>query len=570
MRTHESIEMTPLQRQVTALLSSARAAFGSDERVGMLELKLPVFDDSPLRIALAGPFNAGKTMLISALLKLPPHEVDELTAATPKTSGVTPYAWQDCALLDLPGTLSGLEEHDLEAAAGMRQADVLLLVTSVELPGEAETRQIERLLSEEGFGRRCIVVVNKCNAEENDPGIIRDEMQARMAAYPHVQVLFTDARDYLDSLNFPDLEEHERALLREDSGIVVLEEALESFVSDLVGAARLHAICHEIRRACDEAISLWEPDPNEESLEVAADRIRFAFANARAELSDAIELALGTLQDEITGAGGILASAVSAEDGSVSTTAAATADERLGIASQRYQDDATKAIDDVVKRLLDQLGRTSHEWERYDATTRAAPTVANGPTRAPVTGKGDELVDRVLDAGTGLLKRKFEAVIQGGVRPGSPAHDLARKVNGLLRRTPKAHVHIKMAEKLTKLGRGASTAAGFIAPVSDLKGIVDNLRRGEEIKKQREKIRSTYSEHAQAVSNEERQCLDDHIQVVLEPIQEAVAETLAAADERISARRTAQARFAEVGDQARELSAVIEEDLVAHQSSATP
>ena len=51
-------------------------------------------------------------------------------------------------------------------------ADVLVIVTTVELPGEDATEQIFRLLAEEGFATRCLLVVNKANTEQSNPEII--------------------------------------------------------------------------------------------------------------------------------------------------------------------------------------------------------------------------------------------------------------------------------------------------------------------------------------------------------------------------------------------------------------
>ena len=568
MRIMKTMDVEALTVQVSALLSSAEATVGSDERAGGLVEALPTLDDSPVRIALAGPFNAGKTMLIGAFLNLSEAQIDELTAATPKTSGVTPYEWEGCILLDLPGTLSGLDEHDLEAAKGVRRADLLVIVTSVELPGEAETDQIHNLLSEEGFANRCIVVVNKMNAEDSDPEVVQAEIKERIDDYPQVQVLFTDAKDYVDSLNFADLEEDDRALLREDSGIPEIEEALRGLVASLADTARLHGACHEVRRVCDDASSLWEPDDDEQSLEVTADRIRLAIANAGAELTDGTDLALSTLHEAITGIGTTLAAAVSEVDGSVSEAAAASANSREEAAMRRYEDAVTKDIENVLTRLIDQLGATSQQWARYASTSSRGTFEAPGPSSGRAKDKGDEVVDSLIDAALGVIREQVDKIIKGGAAPGSPAHDLARKINGLRGITAKAYDHIKVAERLTRYGKRVNTAAGFIAPAVDIKGVVDNIRHANEVKKRREEIQLTFAEHASAVVDEERGRLEAHIEGELAPIHNAVLETLSAADESSRARLTAQAGFEEVSARARALAAVIDEALVTVQRSS--
>lgn len=540
--------------RVADLLAATRATLESDQRAQPLAAGLPSLDDSPTRIALAGPFNSGKSMLIAALLKLPQEKVDDLTAATPKTSDVTPYPWRDCVLLDLPGTLSGLSEHDDEAAAGVRRADLLLLVTSVELPGEGESAQIDHLLSVEGFSHRSLVVVNKANAEESDPEVVRAEMRSRLKAHPHVEVLFADARDYLDSLNFPDLDGDERALLREDSGIEAVEARLTDLATQRGSHARLLALCHEVRRTASQASLFWDADEAEETLELTADRIRLAFANAEAELADAVDMVLGTLEDDIIGIGTRLAAAVSEEDGTVDPQSASEAETQETNATRKCEEGLSQALNDHLSQLAQRLGTASIEWGRYYVGMESlSPQATTGSRDGRQRGKTDEVVDRVVDAALGTAKQKLDEFLRGGVTAGTPAHDLARKVNALLRKNPRAYTHIRMAEKLTKIGKAASTATAFLAPLGDLKGVVDNLRRSDMINKQRERIRTTYATHARAVVAEERDDVRSHIESVLTPLREAVAETLGAADASAEARLDARAKWQELTEQAHSL-----------------
>jgi hypothetical protein len=562
MTTLEPAAYDDLRVQVESLLIRTKTALESDDRTSALAAALPILESSPVRIAVAGPHNAGKSMLIAAMLKLPQVDVDELTAATPKTSSITPYAWQGCELLDLPGTLSGLDEHDVEAAAGIRRADILLLVTTVELPGEAESRQIDNLLSEEGFAHRALVVVNKCNAEESDRDVVRAEMLARLASYPKIQVLFADAKDYVDSLNFPDLDQDERDLLSKDSGIDELAAELSTLATRHGRTARLQALCHEVRRASVEASNRWAADHMEESLEVTADRIRLGFADAQTALTDAPELALETLKAEIEGIGTSLAAAVSEADGSVDENRVEEAQAREVTARKQCEGTVNRLVLEAVSRLDEQLGTSIYDWDRYSVGGEAHQQRARGGPDDTKKDKTHEIVDSMLDAAGQALKRKFEEFVRAGVRPGSPAHDLARKINAVLGRTPKPYVHIRMAEKLTKVGKVAGKASAFLAPLADLKGVVDNFRRENMIKKRREEIRTTYSDHAHAVVIDESEAIRAHIEELLQLRRDAVAATLELADASALARTQARARLGALSEQAHELAAVIDQALM--------
>lgn len=534
----------------------------SDERASSLVAALPVLDHSPLRIAVAGPHNAGKSMLIATLLKLPQDEVDEITAATPSTSAITPYDWLDHVLLDLPGTLSGLDEHDVEAAAGVRRADLLLLVTSVELPGEAETLQIQTLLADEGFAHRTLVVVNKCNSEESDLEVIRSEMLARLASYRWIEMLFADAKDYVDSWNFPGLEQEARDFLREDSGIDEVEAALSSFAAEHGRTARLQALCHEVRRASAEASSLWAPDHDEETLEAAADRIRLAFANARTELTDATDLELATLGSDIAGIGTSLASSVSEEDGAVDTRSATEAGAGEVKALAQCEESVNRALEDVLSRLDDQLGTTLGDWDRYSVEAEGVSPGIHGARLGRKRNKVDDVVDQAWDSTVRTVRQKIGDFVEGGVRKGSPVHDLALKWNNARGKTATSYTHIHTAETFTKAGKIAGAAAEFLSPLVDVKGVLHNLRRGEAVKKRREAIRSTYSAHARAVVARERDAIDAYTEGLVGPRQEAVTERLESADESAQARMQAQARWGALSEQAQELAAAVDQALV--------
>src|SRR3954451_17724661 len=79
------------------------------ERTAFLASRVPeATDGGALHLAIVGPYNAGKSTLISALT----GDWSISRDAKPETSAATCYAWRDLHLVDLPGWFSGFEEHD--------------------------------------------------------------------------------------------------------------------------------------------------------------------------------------------------------------------------------------------------------------------------------------------------------------------------------------------------------------------------------------------------------------------------------------------------------------------------
>lgn len=568
MTTTEPRSAEDLREQVAVLLAGTRTALESDERAFALVEDFPDWDDdAPLRIAIAGPHNAGKSMLIAALLGLPQDQVEAITGAVPLTDEITPYEWSGYTLLDLPGTLSGLDAHDTVAAVGVRRADLLLLVTSVELPGESETEQIRHLLAGEGFARRVLVVLNKCNSEDSDLDVVRAEMLDRLSPFPWIEPLFADAKEYVDARNADGLTEQDRDAFREGSGLDALVSALTTLAVKHGPTARLQAVCHEVRRISIEASEQWAPDPEEETQQIVADRIRSAFADVRRELTEASEIALETLAERIAAVGNRLAGAVSEEDASVDERNASVADQDEATAQAQYEAEVNRAVDDALVRLDAQLDTTLDDWGRYSAGLKAiAPEIERGHSRKKPRLFVDRTAEKVWDAGVGKAQEKLKAFVEGGVREGSQAHHVAKRLRVAKGGAPaKAYEHIHRAEKLTKAGRRFSAAAEFLSPLVDAKGMIDGIRRAEAVKKRQADIRSRYAGQAADAMAQERAGVEAYIDERLSRRHAAVAAMLDRVEESTRARTEAQSRWQEHAERASALAALLDEELARQQ-----
>lgn len=559
MTTMEPTSSVNLTEQVAELLERTRTALESDERAFALSPHLPALDDSPLRIAVGGPHNAGKSMLIAALLGLPRDQVEAMTGAVPLTDAITPYNWSGHTLLDLPGTLSGLDAHDAVAALGVRRADLLLLVTSVELPGEAETEQIRHLLAAEGFARRVLVVLNKCNSEDNDLHLVRAEMLDRLSPFPWIEPHFADAKDEVDARNADGLTDEDRELLRADSRVEAVASALNLLAVEQGSTARLLSVCHEVRRISTEAFERWAPDAEEEAREIIAARIRAAIADARRELTVATDLALGTLADQIEAAGNRLASAVSEEDASLDERSVATADQDEVRAAEQYEAALNRAVDDVLARLDKQLDTTLDDWERYspDLEPGTPRTGRRRPRKKPRL-LVDEAGKQIWDA----AQQKLREFVEGGVREGSEAHDLAKwlkTARGGGRAKPWEHTN--RARGLTKAGERVGDAAAFVAPLVDMKAFIDDVRAAQAVGKRRAAILSQYSVHLTETMKQERTGAEAFIGARLARRHDAVAAIVGDADGTIQARTEAQEQWRTQEQQATALAALLDEVL---------
>jgi hypothetical protein len=535
----------PVENPV-ALMTSAREALSAHERTCALAAAVPdPADPSPPRIALVGPYSAGKSLLVAALLGMSHEDAERISAATPHTTELMRYAWRRYELLDLPGTLSGLDDHEQVARQGVRSADALVIVTTVELPGEDEAAAIRQLLDRDGFRSRCVLVVNKAASENSDHEVIRRELERRVGNADGLVTVFTDARDFLDSVNEPGLTDEDRALLRSDSGIGDLEAAVEALFSQEVPPRRA-AQLHEAARLLDDGLALWEPTVEEEVVEATAARAQAAIDGARKDAGEALDRALATLGDGIHAIGARLATAVDAKTGAVEhdDVERAAADESQLL--KRFVTAVNDGVSDAIERLARDLEAAREKQEAYSRDLSAHRT--HVPTDGVQPSKPDRIVEalrqRVSDAASDRLTR----LVEQGTRPGSPMHDLARKVNRLLGKKPTPYAHIQTAETLSKGARASNFVLDIVGPIVDLGGVISDAMLSHRITQRRDEIRKRYRKHADALVAGESVRVRAHVNEQLAPYVEAASPQLEDAAEWRAARDAACARLTAARD----------------------
>ena len=526
--------MTPEAHSHEALIEAVAALLKSDGRTAHLADQLPAADDeSPLRIALFGPTNAGKTLLLAELLELGLEETEQLVAATPKTSEVTAHPWSGHTLLDLPGTQSGIDEHDYEAALGLRQADLLLIVTTVELPGPQETERIRSLLTEEGFADRCVVVVNKSNAESSSSDIIRTEVRSRLGAHgSDVPVVLTDARDHADARHDPSLTDAERALLLSDSGFDDLRTAIDELIARSGRNPRQATQQNELLRILDLATAAWEETPDEQALSAIADRMAQALTRAENDLRQAAQQALSILRDTVVEAGQRLASQVTTAEG-----LSPTAVEAAGRAVTGGEKELGVAIGSAVEEALAALSADFEiARDRHAAYTSAhSVTPPEGPAPQSPTGKADDILDRLIQRLTTEAGEQMTRLLEGSTRPGSAAHQVGSKINRALRRQPRPYIHVNTAKTVQKTARGVQFVADVAGPALDAKKLIDDATARRRVNQYREKIRVHYIDAAEETVNTHRHALDQYFTEVMADYRDAAAPIVDAVTELRSA-----------------------------------
>lgn len=503
-----------LNAHVLSLSARAERVLSAHARTRGLVANLPQADASPLRIALLGPYSAGKSMLIAALLRLPSAAVDELVDAAPKTHEPTPHPWNDVTLVDLPGTLSGNDEHSDAARLGVRGADALIIVTTSELPGEAESKAILQALDTDGFADRSVVVVNKMNAENSDRDVILDEIHKRLGPFAdRVPIVPTDARDYVDAINDPNLTVAHRELLFSESGIDALADELQRMVAPGVSCVRPKAQVFELLRVLADAEQHWVLEGEELRAAETARKVEESISRAKGGVLSALERASEVVTSKIKTAGGRAAAGVSEKDGVVPVGVARAVREELVHASAEFDTKFSSSMRAAFDALVAEYGTDVPEPDAW------VNELDSPETRFDASPDGESRFERAVREGAEKwakegFKRAQERigkVAASGSKQGGEASNIATWINNF--RVGQKMLNVgnkvsndkgkfnpwgrgKAAEKVANTAGKAQWALTVMGSLIDLKSVVQDQGKRMKIDKRRKMIGRHFDEEA--------------------------------------------------------------------------
>lgn len=503
-----------LHTLVPALIARAESALNAHPRTRGLTAGLPHADTSPLRIGLLGPYSAGKSMLIAALRRLPSADVEELVDAAPKTHEATPHPWNGVTLVDLPGTLSGNDEHSAAARRGVRGADALMIVTTSELPGEAETRAILQALDADGFADRSVVVVNKMNAENSDRDVILDEIRKRLGPFAdRVPIVPTDARDYVDALNDPELTAAQRELLVAESGVDGLAAELRRIIAPGVDGVRPMAQAYELLRVLADAERKWVLDGEELSAAETAKKVEETIFRTKESVLGALERESAVVASRIATAGGRTAAGVSEKDGVVPVDVACAVSEELVCASTDFDAKFSSSMRTAFDALVAEYGTGVPEPEAWvnDLDSPEATIGASPDDVSPFERAVREAAEKAAKAGAAKLHEWIGKVAAGDSESKEAAYTIATWLNGrragqkVLDAGGKITAGVgkfkpwgkgKAAEKVADTAVKVQWALAVMGPLMDLKSVAQEQGKWMAIKKHRKMIMDHFDEEA--------------------------------------------------------------------------
>ncbi len=241
--------------------------------------------DTPLRLAVAGPYTAGKSTLITALTGA---EIE--VGMAPVTGGVETYPFGDIELVDMPGTISGQMEHDEIARKSIAGADLLLFVISNELFSEESLPYFKHAAEDLHKSDQMLLVVNKFD-RFNRAGRSESEAVTFIGAAlteiiapleissfgPHV----VSAKKYLAGIKIDDVVKRNQKI--DSSRVLLLIDAIDKFTSERGLLGREVAPLQQALLILEEAKKRsFGDDTKSQNVDQLIRRNRFALTEGRA------------------------------------------------------------------------------------------------------------------------------------------------------------------------------------------------------------------------------------------------------------------------------------------------
>lgn len=479
-----------------------------------------------IRLVFAGQYSAGK----SSILKMLTGRTDIAIGADITTQQAHTYDWNGIEVVDTPGIHTQLRpDHDEISYEAIASADMLVFVVTNELFDSYMASHFRKLAIDKDKAGEMILVVNKMdrtaagNTEEQQ-NIIREDLMKVLEPYTPEQLnlSFLDAESYLES-------EEERAEdpeiadeLVERSGYAKFIETLNRFVEEKSIPSKLTTELYMIDEQLEKAIKELQPkssDSDIDALEESFMQQRHLLIEARGRMQQEVKDIYTTAAAKIRDIG--LDSANLLVDGCKQDEVEDELQKSIRTAEdiiEKCQSDAVEVIDARLNEMGQQLDVIENSDFSRDLKSRLSGKFEGLPEgiQRIITSAGPGF----QKAGQAVLNNAYKAGTQGGLKltnfSGSTIHQMVLKVGHGVGFKFKPWQAIKITKGIAIGGQVLSALGVGFSVFMQIKADQDEERIREDLKNNRQNIRSQFNTAANELEDFSRQYIKDNVNRPLE------------------------------------------------------
>ena len=518
----EKLQTQEWGEKTRAILDNARHALleSKQREVRDLVAQLPedsAFNqDSPISVAFAGQYSAGKSTILKALT----GQQDIATGAGITTEETRVLEWNGVSVIDTPGVHTSIRpDHDTVTYDAISQADLLVFVITNELFDDHIGRHFRKLAIDKGKGHEAILVVNKMGrtADGNTPEtrrVIIEDLREPLAPFTpeELRITFTDAASALEARDEED--EELAGMLRQQANMEQLVQNLDALILQKGLNARHTTTLYTIDQTMQDAMAneLTE-DPDVDSLAMIYNQNIRVIRETRSRLQHSVRNAIQQANAQVVMAG------------------AEYAEKFHSITSQEQLEQANADIDSRIEEVWNALIRDIeaelaeampamgnrldelHESHRFQTTIENLNSRSQGPDTTRLLG-----IARTGAARLGELGRKTTTSptlgpgASGLARfSGSQAHHAMLRLGHMMGHSFRPWEAVRMARNIGRASAVLSVLAIALDIGTQIKSDQDEAKRDAEAIGDRQKIRSHYEKVAHAMATEAQSTADGYI-----------------------------------------------------------
>lgn len=506
----------------TELKEKARAALIS----AGIDLQIPDNKSDAIRLVFAGQYSAGK----SSILKMLTGRADIAIGADITTQQAHTYDWNGIEVVDTPGIHTQLRpDHDEISYGAIASADMLVFVVTNELFDSYMADHFRKLAIDKDKAGEMILVVNKMDrtAEGNtgeQQNIIREDLKKVLEPYTPEQLnlSFLDAESYLEGVE----ERSEDPELADDlvarSGYAQFIDTLNRFVEEKSIPSKLTTELYVIDDRLEKGIKELQPkssDADIDALEESFMQQRHLFIEARGrmqqEVKDIYTTAASQIRDIGLDAANLLVEGCKQDE----------VEDELQKSIRKAEDIIEKCQSDAVEVIDARLNEMGQQLEVIENSefSRNLKTRLNGKfERLPegikkiITNAGPGF----QKAGQAVLNNAYKAGAQGGLKltnfSGSTIHQMVLKVGHGIGFKFKPWQAIKITKGIAIGGQVLSVLGVGFSVFMQIKADQDEEKIREDLKNNRQNIRSQFNNAANELEDFARQYIKDNVNRPLE------------------------------------------------------
>lgn len=509
------------QRSVE-LKEKARAALLS----AGVDLQIRDDKSAAIRLVFAGQYSAGK----SSILKMLTGRTDIAIGADITTQQAHTYDWNGIEVVDTPGIHTQLRpDHDEISYDAIASADMLVFVVTNELFDSYMATHFRKLAIDKDKANEMILVVNKMDrtAEGNtgeQQDVIREDLKKVLEPYTPEQLnlSFLDAESYLESVEEraedPELADE----LAARSGYAQFIETLNHFVEEKSIPSKLTTELYVIDDRLEKAIKDLQPKSSDADIDALEENFmqqRHLLIEARGrmqqEVKDIYTMAASQIRDIGLDAANLLVEGCKQDEVEDELQKSIRKAEDI---IEKCQSDAIEVIDSRLNEMGQQLEVIENSEFSLELKSRLSGKFEGLPEgiQKIIANAGSSF----QKAGRAVLNNAYKAGTQGGLKltnfSGSTIHQMVLKVGHRIGFKFKPWQAIKITKGIA-IGGQVLSALGVGLPVfMQVKVDQDAERIREDLKNNRQNIRSQFNVAANELEDYARQYIKDNVNCPLE------------------------------------------------------